>query len=243
MEPNQGSKAERTLLIVEDDRDSGTAIAAIATRHGWTRRSVESCREARELLATPGFQCDVAVVDLQLSDGWGLDLVAALHAPPVLCAGVVVITGVAPSAELAASVYAHGASLLWKPRGVFSLAATLDAAYERTQALRRVVHSRPQQHQRELVSPMDRIFERAAERFLLDDDEVPIVRQICLERTDREIAAELRTSESALKRTLAVIRAKLGVETRSGIVRKIYEAALEEQAPVREVGSGAGRGG
>jgi DNA-binding NarL/FixJ family response regulator len=227
--------SRRRLLVVEDDVDVGNALEAIATRNGWDVTWTRSSAEARRCMGSEGFAIDVAAVDLQLPDGWGLDLVRALHAPPLLCAGLVVMTGMQPSASLASDAYASGAAcMLWKPVVSREFLQALDRALARSLELRSVavvdtevpVHRRAE---RRLLGP-------AADAFLLEADEIRIVRHLCVERTDRAIAESLGISESAVKRALSGIRAKMGVETRVGIVRKVYEAMLSRAGEPGEDG-------
>jgi two-component system, NarL family, response regulator DevR len=218
------SAASRRVLIVEDDVDVGNALEAVATQHGWQVIRSRSCAETRGLVGREGFSIDVAVVDLQLPDGWGLDLVRALHAPPLLCAGLVVLTGMRPSASLASDAYASGAAcVLWKPTRSRELLRALDRALARSLELRSVAVA-----DAAAVTPRAerRVLGPAADAFLLEADEVLIVRHLCVERTDRAIAESLGISESAVKRALTGIRAKMGVDTRVGIVRKVYEVML-----------------
>ncbi len=220
---------QRTVLLLDDDPSVLRSMQVLAVRSGWEPLAAQGIREARAQLAYPGVIVDAAVVDLQLSDGWGLDLVPTLMGPPQLCGGIVVATGLCPDPQLAAGAYARGAaSVLWKPFGITLFREALEAAVRRTDDLRRVAQATGQPVGSPSVgeSAEERLLGKAAHTFLLGDLEVEIVRGLCAERTDRELAAALEISESSLKRTQATIRAKMGVETRAGIVRRVYESGL-----------------
>ncbi len=66
-----------TLLLVDDDRVFLRCLQRVMERRNYIVTACDTCAEARERIATQPF--DFAVLDLRLSDGSGLDLLAALN--------------------------------------------------------------------------------------------------------------------------------------------------------------------
>lgn len=67
----------RTLLLVEDSRQAAEAVRLLARRLGLRLRRAEDLMAARRHLQV--YRPDVALVDLGLPDGSGLDLIAELY--------------------------------------------------------------------------------------------------------------------------------------------------------------------
>lgn len=66
-------RGQPSVLIVEDDPAVARAIHRVLAHEPWQFRSVKSCEEARLLIATlPYF--DVAVIDIHLKDGSGIEI-------------------------------------------------------------------------------------------------------------------------------------------------------------------------
>ena len=78
-----------SALIVDDDKSSREALSEWARAQGFEVRTAGSLSEARKGLAE-GF-VDVAILDLQLPDGSGIELVHELEQPPHV--EVLIITG------------------------------------------------------------------------------------------------------------------------------------------------------
>jgi len=80
-------------LVVEDEAPSRAAVALLLESAGFAVTSLDSCRAVRELVAaSEPPDLDVAIVDLGLPDGDGLDLIQPLSALPRGCL-VVVLSG------------------------------------------------------------------------------------------------------------------------------------------------------
>jgi two-component system response regulator RegA len=111
--------ADRTLLLVDDDRAFVTRLARAMEARGFAVRTAESVAEgvAQVRGGPPGY----AVVDLRLGDGNGLDVVEALHAarPDTR---VVVLTGYGNIATAVTAVKLGAIDYLAKP-------ADADAVY------------------------------------------------------------------------------------------------------------------
>src|SRR5262245_14884555 len=84
--PEPGPRA----LVVEDADDSRGTLVDWLERHGFPgARGVGSVREARELIRAGPF--DLVLLDLELPDGHGLELLSDLEQQPG--ADVVIVTG------------------------------------------------------------------------------------------------------------------------------------------------------
>lgn len=84
------------LLIIDDDSSFATSVAELARTEGFMARTATSVAQAREAIR---LSSDVLLLDIQLPDGSGLDLLAEID--PALHARVAIITG-HPSVETAA---------------------------------------------------------------------------------------------------------------------------------------------
>jgi two-component system response regulator HydG len=128
-------------LIVEDDPNSLSGLAAILAADGFSVETATTLAEARQALTR--FIPDVVLVDLNLPDGRGLDLLQNLPAqPPDGAVPVIVMTGNA-TVESAIEGLRHGIwDYLLKPVSIprlRSLLARIPRPYELTeevQALR-----------------------------------------------------------------------------------------------------------
>ncbi len=111
--------ADKTLLLVDDDKPFLTRLARAMEARGFEVRIAESVAEgvAQVRKGAPGY----AVVDLRLADGNGLDVIEALHsARPD--ARVVVLTGYGNIATAVTAVKLGAIDYLAKP-------ADADAVY------------------------------------------------------------------------------------------------------------------
>lgn len=111
--------AERTLLLVDDDKPFLTRLARAMETRGFEVLTAESVAEGVALVrrSAPSF----AVVDLRLADGNGLDVIEALHqARPE--ARAVVLTGYGNIATAVTAVKLGAIDYLAKP-------ADADAVY------------------------------------------------------------------------------------------------------------------
>ncbi|GBD44679.1 Photosynthetic apparatus regulatory protein RegA [bacterium HR40] len=110
------------LLLVDDEPAVRRSLARLLERAGFTVDTAGSMAEAYERLeqATPAF----AVVDLNLSDGYGMELVSGLIET---CPGirVVVLTGYDSIASSVVAIKAGAWGYLAKPADADQLVATL----------------------------------------------------------------------------------------------------------------------
>ncbi len=106
-------------LIVDDDANSLSALAALVSREGFITATAGDLREARRALQVE--PPDVLLADLQLPDGSGLDLLN--ERPPSV--DVVLITGHATVDTAVAALRMGAADYLTKPVDVPRLKAVL----------------------------------------------------------------------------------------------------------------------
>ncbi|MGB8316440.1 MAG: ActR/PrrA/RegA family redox response regulator transcription factor [Aestuariivirga sp.] len=111
--------ADKTLLLVDDDKPFLTRLARAMETRGFEVRMAESVAEGIQHVkkSAPGY----AVVDLRLADGNGLDVIEALHASRP-DARVVVLTGYGNIATAVTAVKLGAIDYLAKP-------ADADAVY------------------------------------------------------------------------------------------------------------------
>ncbi|MBP1805684.1 response regulator [Rubellimicrobium aerolatum] len=110
-----------TLLLVEDSRLASEGVRLLCRRSGARLRRADSLATAERHLR--GYRPDVALVDLHLPDGSGLDLIAGLaRATPRLD----MILGLSGDDALAPAAHAAGADgFLPKPLGLAAFQAAL----------------------------------------------------------------------------------------------------------------------
>jgi len=106
-------------LVVDDDSNSLSAIAALVSREGFTTTTAGDLREARRALQVEA--PDILLVDVQLPDGSGLDLLN--ERPPSV--DVVLITGHATVDTAVTALRLGAADYLTKPVDVPRLKAVL----------------------------------------------------------------------------------------------------------------------
>src|SRR5262249_15271598 len=74
--PGFAARSAASILLVEDDPDSGQALSDLLREEGFELRLAHNVEEAvREFADRP---CDVLVTDLGLPDGSGIDLLSKL---------------------------------------------------------------------------------------------------------------------------------------------------------------------
>ncbi|MFN4100334.1 MAG: response regulator [Pararhodobacter sp.] len=101
----------RTLLLVEDSRLAAEAVRLICRRAGIRLRRADSLAAAAQHLRL--YRPDIAMIDLGLPDGSGLDLIAALARSPLRPRRLVAVSG---DAGLEGAALAAGAqAFLLKP--------------------------------------------------------------------------------------------------------------------------------
>ena len=122
MTADKPGAAARSLLLVDDDRIWLQRLATAMSRRGYAVTTAASVREAKEQasICAP----DYAVIDLRLTDGSGLDVVAALRqARPD--GRIVILTGYGNIATAVAAVKLGAVDYLAKPADADAIEAAL----------------------------------------------------------------------------------------------------------------------
>lgn len=119
---NSISGAEKNLLIVDDDPKFRDRLAKSMARRGFEVQTAAEVAEAVRLIgADPP---DLALIDIRLQDGSGLEIIAELHnANPQATA--IVLTGYGSIANAVAAVKAGASGYLSKLTEVDDIAAAL----------------------------------------------------------------------------------------------------------------------
>ena len=114
--------AERNLLIVDDDRPFLDRLARAMTSRGFAVMTAATAKEA--IVAVEQQAPDFAVIDLHLTDGYGLDIVPALRErhPDMR---IVVLTGYGNIASAISAIKAGAVDYLAKPADADDIVAAL----------------------------------------------------------------------------------------------------------------------
>lgn len=165
---------------------------------------------------------DVAFIDLNLGDGWGLDLVDTLYQLPSCCAGSIVMTGLPRCMHLPVAFGAGAADFLSKPISASEVPSAALCGLERTHVYRARLRleSRADAHEPACDTLTNRI-DRACRAYLLDDVQRTIVHAIVQEEPDKVIADKVGFSVPKVKRVEEFIRRRMGVSTRVGVARAV----------------------
>lgn len=120
--PVLGRAAERSLMVVDDDRRLCDRLARAMSERGFTVSTTYSVAEGSELAARsrPAY----AVVDLRLQDGSGLDVIQELRAVRA-DARAVILTGYGNIATAVAAVKLGATDYLAKPADADQVEAAL----------------------------------------------------------------------------------------------------------------------
>jgi DNA-binding NarL/FixJ family response regulator len=226
------------VLLVEDDPRAAK----------WVRLSLED-KGAKVLWATRIDQArnlierhepDIALLDVSLPDGNGLDLIVELRMRDNPCAAVVV-TGNAESAVARMAAALGVTEFLDKPVDLDHLHEAVGRARERSEQLRRICR----EHKGDVVQselaegvakrlgaiqakpdkPIDsseRLAHLAAE-FGLSSRQAQAVAGVAEGLSDADIARAMKVSYSRTRQLLAAAFAKLGLKSRNDFIRFLWE--------------------
>ncbi len=200
----------RILLV--DDHPSFRQSLALLLRYELEPEAIVqagSVEEARRVLGGAG-AIDVAILDRQLPDGSGTDLVRAVHAASP-GAGVLLLTAAADRLEVARAVERGADGVLCKTATVVEIVGAIRrlCAGERLLAPAEVIELLWLDGQR-------REEERAAQQALarLTPREREVLQALADGLSDQELAERLHLSVRTARTHMANILAKLGVESR-----------------------------
>jgi RNA polymerase sigma factor (sigma-70 family) len=162
--------------------------------------------EARPLLA----ETDIALIDLDLPDGEGVELIQDLHAvnPQAIA---LVLTGSSSEGDLPRAVEAGAAGLMPKTRPVSEVTDAIRRVHagesllsvrETIELLRRITQQR--EHERVVQATIERLTPRERE----------VLQTLAAGLSDREIAAQLHVSTETVRTHMVNLLHKLGVDSR-----------------------------
>lgn len=211
-----------SLLVVDGAEESRRHIDRLLSRERVRLVEATSVSDALGILSGD-LRIDVALVEFDLSDGWGLELIAPLLGWPHECAGVVAMSARARADARARCAYSAGAyDLLIKPLSDRSLHATIRGAHDRTLRYRRRQKKATAPKTHETDASIKKCLQKASTQFELTPREALAVEALVVrEHSDKEISGVLGISLTATKRLMGVVRTKTGSTTRAGIVRAV----------------------
>lgn len=196
------------ILLVEDHAVFRQALALAFSLESDLKVICEagSVAEGRDLL----HEVDVAVVDLDLPDGTGADLIAALHDVNPR-AEAIVLTASTKKLDIARAVEAGAAGVLHKSTPLHDIVRAVKrvAAGESLISRRELIdYVQESRHQREAEQETGQIIARLTKR------ERDVLTALGSGLSDREIADRLFVSKETVHTHMVNMMGKLGVESR-----------------------------
>lgn len=196
------------VLLVDDHAAFRQALAFVLGRNGAAHQVLEagSIAEARPLLPQAG----LAVVDLQLPDGDGLDLVRELRRVNPDCP-ILVLSGTAGRAQAAAAVEAGADGIVDKAAPIGDVLVAVGKLAEGESLLAQaeiidLLRLAAQQRER------DRAASAALQR--LTPRERQVLAAVAEGHSDKEIALRFSVSHETIRTHMVNILGKLGVDSR-----------------------------
>lgn len=229
-----------TILMVEDDPRAAKWVRLAMEDRGAKMLWATRIDQARLLVER--HQPELALLDVSLPDGNGLDLIVELRTQALPCA-CVVLTG-NPESNVARIAAGLGVSeFLAKPVDLERLHVAVTAARERTLQLRRILaEHKGNAVQSEIeegvgrrlaevrsrtpcdsgVDSSERLALLAAE-FGLSSRQAQAVAGVAEGLSDADIARAMKVSYSRTRQLLAAAFAKLGLKSRNDFIRFLWE--------------------
>jgi DNA-binding NarL/FixJ family response regulator len=243
VEPRVGPR----VLLVEDERAVGDALTDCLEQLGCTVIVVRDLESATASARDDAQVFDVAILDLDLPDGNGLELVEALRSRPVPCVALI-LTG-HEELEWARRAAALGvAGFLRKPVSARKLSTEVRKAVERSREMRAWLakkdHGTETPADAEIVAealvadldataeddaPVDPVrgareqVQALSREFGLTDRQTEALERVSQGCRDREIAEAMGVSYSRVRQLLAAGFGKLGVKSRNDFIRFLCE--------------------
>ena len=224
-------------MVVDDEPGTRRAIRRILEAAGAEVRESGGLAESVAFLEEGEFVPDATVIDLQLDDGWGLQLDTYLRSHAVQCAYLVLTAY--PEHTEHCLLEARAEDVIDKlrlgtPAGREELVQAVVATVRRTRKIRAKIRGeRPEpvaEERADELAPRDgrrvslsRALKRARVVLGLEAEECAVVQGIGEELGDSEIAESTGLPQSRVKRIQKRLREKTEARTRAGILRAIYE--------------------
>lgn len=228
-----------TILLVEDDPRAAKWVRIAMEERG--AKILWATRMDQARLLVERHQPELALLDVSLPDGNGLDLIVELRMQELPCA-CVVLTG-NPESNVARIAAGLGVTeFLAKPVDLERLQAAVTQARERTNQLRRILAEHKghavqseieegvasrlalarEQSPGKAVDSNERLALLAAE-FGLSNRQAQAVAGVAEGLSDADIARAMKVSYSRTRQLLAAAFAKLGLKSRNDFIRFLWE--------------------
>lgn len=221
------------MLLVEDDRGTARALKALLKNLGCSVTHAERISQARR--RTEDSQFDVALLDIELPDGSGLDFVLHLRNLAQPCASLI-LTGSRQDRHLREAVGLGVTEYLLKPVNADELATAISRAAEQTEHVRDWLQRQPNRGAWKSVpaaeaprglgkKPVDLVHQVALE-FGLTERESQALTLVAEGHRDREISDRLGVSYSRVRQLLAKGFGRLGLRSRNDFIRFLAERSM-----------------
>ncbi len=211
------------VLVVEDDPAVAGWIARLLARSGCECEVHDTV--GRGLAAVGNRAFDVAVLDVQLPDGRGFQVLGALrrHAQPC---GVVMMTGDARHNTVTHAIELGVTEFLPKPFRGNQLVAAMERAYETAAAWRRrLAEAPPTAGDNDVrLTEAERLAKQLAQRAGLTDREEETLADMLAGRQYSDIAARFQISPNTVKYHARNVLRKLNLKSRNELVRLLVPA-------------------
>jgi len=237
----EGRIGKPRVLLVEDEPAVGDALIDCLRQIGCTVVSAPDLRTATASARDNSEVFDVAILDLELPDGNGLELVETLRSRPVPCVSLV-LTG-QEEVEWARRAAAMGVTgFLRKPVSARLLSSEVAKAIERSREMRAwinqsggeatpvagevlaeaVVDDLAQPSNRPVRTPQEQV-RLLSQEFGLTERQTEALERVSEGQRDRQIADAMGVSYSRVRQLLAASFGKLGVKSRNDFIRFLVE--------------------
>lgn len=208
-----------TVFVVDDHEIVRRGIQDLLAAHAEISIVGEAATIAEATARLPLAAPDVAVIDLQLPDGTGVELCRALRISMPACQSVILTSFDDDQARVDAALAGAVGFVLKEVRGSAIVQTVLDAAAGRATMGDEITA---------LVLEQIRFDDEAQERFhSLTAHEREILRLIADGKSNRQIADELFFAEKTIKNRVTTLLSKLGVTRRTEAA--VYAARLQER--------------
>ncbi len=235
--------ARPRVLLVEDEQAVGDALTDCLEQLGCRVVAKPDLGSATASARNEDEVFDLAILDLELPDGNGLDLVEFLRSRTIPCVSLV-LTG-HDEVEWARRAAAVGvAGFLRKPVSARRLSSEIAKALERSREMRAWIqpddiNGSASEAEAEVVaealvadlepgtvqpsrSPREQV-QALAREFGLTDRQAEALALVGIGRRDRQIAEAMDVSYSRVRQLLAAGFGKLGVKSRNDFIRFLCE--------------------
>jgi FixJ family two-component response regulator len=193
------------VYVVDDDLAVRQALSSVIRSTGLRAETFASAQEFLGYTRADAASC--LVLDVQLPDVSGLDLVSDLQA--VAPIPIIFITGHGTIPMSVRAMKAGALEFLTKPFREDDLLGAIDQALERDRAARR--------ERAEVAEVRSRL-------ATLTPREREVLELVVTGRMNKQIAAELGTAEQTIKQHRGRVMRKLGVESITDLVRLVERA-------------------